>query len=90
MESLIQLATHDLTRRLAIDTAAVRVICTEARTWPDSSLGCPRPGMKYRQVPVDGYRILLAVGNDIYAYHGGGGRGPFLCPERPRGPPLSD
>jgi hypothetical protein len=33
----------------------------------------------YPQVLSEGYRIELRVQNQIYAYHGGEGRGPFLC-----------
>ena len=35
--------------------------------------------MKYRQVPMDGALIRLAVDGKVYEYHSGGGRDPFLC-----------
>ena len=47
--------------------------------WPDASLGCPQPGMKYKQVPQDGALIILQVAGKVYEYHVGGGRGLFLC-----------
>jgi hypothetical protein len=41
----------------------------EEKDWPDSSLGCPQPGMAYLQVITPGYLIVLrALGND-YMYH---------------------
>ena len=78
---LIEAATRDLALRLSVEASAIELIQFEEVTWPDTSLGCPSPGMKYRQVPSDGYRILLSVAGKQYAYHGNGRRGPFYCPE---------
>lgn len=78
-EQLIEQARQDLARRLDLDAAGIEVERAEAVVWPDGSLGCPQPGMVYTQVLQDGYRILLRVDKEIYAYHGGGSRGPFLC-----------
>lgn len=78
-DQLVELARQDLARRLGVDAADIELESAEAVVWPDGSLGCPRPGMVYTQVLQDGYRILLRVGKEIYAYHGGGSRGPFLC-----------
>lgn len=36
-------------------------------------------GMKYKQVPVDGYLIRLAYEGQVFNYHGSGSCGPFLC-----------
>ncbi|MGD9318190.1 MAG: hypothetical protein PVG56_15245, partial [Anaerolineae bacterium] len=47
--------------------------------WSDGSLGCPQPGMAYKQVPQEGVLIRLSVSGTIYNYHGGGSRDPFLC-----------
>jgi hypothetical protein len=35
--------------------------------------------MAYIQVMVEGYRIMLQHAGQLYAYHGGGSRPPFLC-----------
>jgi len=72
-------AIADLADRLSVEVTAVELVKSEAVVWPDASLGCPLPGMKYRQVPKDGYRILLRAGGRIYSYHGDGRRGPFYC-----------
>jgi hypothetical protein len=79
MDPRVAAALRDLANRLAIDESQIQLVLAEAVTWPDPSLGCPEPGMRYRQVPVDGYRILLRVADRVYAYHGGDGRGPFHC-----------
>ena len=72
-------AIADLGQRLGVAGSAIEVVSVESVVWPDRSLGCPRPGMSYVQVQVDGARILLRHDGTTYAYHSGGGRGPFLC-----------
>lgn len=90
LQPLVDLAIADLVQRLGITRAAVSV--TEAVTvvWPDRSLGCPRPGMQYPQVPHDGFLIRLQAQGRTFAYHGGGSRPPFLCESPDRsGPPAA-
>ena len=78
-EPLLRVAIGDLARRLDIDPAHISVVETRAVMWPDRSLGCPRPGMAYAQVPQDGALIRLQAQGREFAYHSGGGRAPFLC-----------
>jgi len=79
---LLSVAIGDLAQRLNIDPAGISVIETRAVVWPDRSLGCPRPGMAYAQVPQDGALIRLRAGGREFDYHSGGGRPPFLCEKR--------
>ncbi|ACL23974.1 hypothetical protein [Chloroflexus aggregans] len=79
IEQQIAAAKQDLAQRLRIDAATIEVVSVEAVTWPDGSLGCPRPGMAYTQVLIDGLRILLRVGDQLYPYHSGNNQPPFLC-----------
>lgn len=81
-EPLLRVAVGDLAQRLNIDPADIDVIEASAVVWPDRSLGCPRPGMAYAQVPQDGARIRLRAGGREFDYHSGGGRAPFLCDKR--------
>lgn len=84
-------AVADLTERLDAAPDEVEVLRAEAVTWNDGSLGCPEPGKVYTQALVDGYKIVLRVGNRTYPYHSGGGRGPFLCENlQPSIPPQPD
>lgn len=76
---LVAQAKADLATRLGIDVAQVTVVSSTAVTWPDGSLGCPKPGMFYTQALVDGTRTILEAGGTRYNYHSGGGRAPFLC-----------
>lgn len=79
LESFVMQAKDDLAKRLSIPTEQINVLEAASVIWPDGSLGCPKPGMLYTQVQVDGILIRLQVGEQTYEYHGGGGRAPFLC-----------
>ncbi|WP_130385175.1 hypothetical protein [Kribbella sp. VKM Ac-2569] len=83
--SVVDQAKADLTKRLGVDAAQVTVVSSEDVTWPDGSLGCPEPGMRYTQALVPGNRTVLEVGGQQYNYHSGGHRPPFLC-EQPQPP----
>ncbi len=76
---LIEQAKQDLAQRLGVDVSAVEVAQVAAVTWPDGSLGCPRPGMAYIQVLIDGVFVQLRVGDQLYNYHGDGRQPLFLC-----------
>jgi hypothetical protein len=88
LRSLVGVAMADLAMRLQVDPNRIAVVEAEAVVWPDASLGCPQPGMQYRQVPSDGARIRFEVDGSTYDYHAGGDRPePFLCePVRSREP----
>ncbi len=83
--SVVDQATADLSKRLGVDAAAVTVVSSDEVTWPDGSLGCPEPGMRYTQALVPGNRTILEVDGKQYHYHSGGHRAPFLC-EHPQSP----
>ncbi|WBQ08158.1 hypothetical protein [Kribbella sp. CA-293567] len=72
-------ARADLANRLGIEPAQVTVVSSAEITWPDGSLGCPKPGMSYTQALIEGTQTVLEAGGTRYAYHSGGGRQPFLC-----------
>lgn len=79
LQRLIDTAIADLANRLSIDRNTVEVISAQSVVWPDRSLGCPQPGMVYPQVLSEGFHIELRAKDQVYSYHGGEGRGPFLC-----------
>lgn len=78
-KALVAQAREDLARRLSIEPDAVAFVKLKEVVWPDRSLGCPRPGVAYPQVPQDGVQILLRAAGSTYTYHAGSGRAPFLC-----------
>jgi hypothetical protein len=66
----------------------VRVLESEAVTWPDSGLGCSAPEESTLQVLTPGYRVVLLAGERRLEYRGDR-RGHFsLCPEGRGGPPV--
>ena len=79
LAALVAVAAGDLADRLSVSIGDVVVVSAESVVWPDGSIGCPIPDMRYTQVQVDGTKIVLSVDGGIYNYHSGAGRGPFLC-----------
>ena len=93
LQSLVEEAKEDLAKRLSISIVQIDLIEAEEVVWPDSSLGCPQPGMAYKQVPEDGALIILQGEGILYLYHTGGSRGLFLCEKvkkDPNAPPRID
>ena len=68
-ERLYQLARTDLAKRLGIEERKVKKLSVEPRTWPDASLGCPKPDALYAQVETRGFLIELEALGKTYAYH---------------------
>ena len=75
----VALAREDLASRLGVDPSEVEVASRAEVDWPDASLGCPQPGMRYKQVVTNGTLTILTIDGREYRYHAGGGRLPFLC-----------
>ncbi len=82
---LVQQARDDLAKRLGIPSEQTDLVEYKSVEWPDGSLGCPKPGMLYTQVMVDGLLMRFQAQGKLYDYHSGGQRPPFLC-ENPSDP----
>ena len=63
----------------------VEVVSAEPVRWNDGSLGCPEPGRAYTQSLVDGYRVIVRVG-DVELDYRVNGRGRFRICRRAGGP----
>jgi hypothetical protein len=83
-DEIVLLARKDLAARLSVPVDQVELLDVQHVTWPDASLGCPRPDMRYKQVPQDGLLIRLQSQGRPYEYHSGANRGPFLCEQSPQ------
>jgi hypothetical protein len=68
-EKVVAAAKADLMERLGVAEEAVVVQSVDAVQWPDSSLGCPQPGMMYLQVITPGFRVLLEAAGQTHEYH---------------------
>lgn len=61
---------RDAASKLGVPASQLRVEQVEARSWSDSSLGCPQPGLLYAQVITPGYLVLVGgAGREPLAYH---------------------
>jgi len=78
---LVQIAKEDLARRLELSVSEISLISVEAVDWPDTSLGCPQPGMMYAQVITPGYLIVLEAKGQSYEYHTDTDQLSVLCGE---------
>lgn len=67
--ALRQAVVTDAARRFGVAESAVVVFAAEHVTWPDGSLGCPKPGMRYTQMLVPGYRLTARTAERELRYH---------------------
>lgn len=79
LQSLVEKAKEDLAGRLSVPASQIDVLEARDVVWPDSSLGCPKPGMLYMQALTPGYLIRLRADGQDYEYHAGRSRSVFLC-----------
>ncbi len=80
-ETTVALAVDTLSRKLSVAKDDIRVVHVSSVEWPDTSLGCPQPGLHYAQVLTPGSLVLLQSNNKAYRVHVGAGRA-LVC-ERP-------
>ena len=86
---MIEAALDDAANRSTTARADIKVTSAEPVTWPDGSLGCPKPGMMYTQALVAGYRIVLQAGEQTLNYHAMSRGKPVFCPASRVAPPVS-
>ena len=68
--------------------ADVEVNDVQRRTFGDTALGCPQPGVSYAQMLTDGYRVLVKVGAKVLDFRvPAAGGAATLCQRRPSSAP---
>lgn len=90
-DDLLQQMVDDLSQRLDVSADEIVIQRAERVVWRDGALGCPKPGQVYTQALVNGYRVTLAAGDQLYNYHANNSGYFFLCdnPTPPiKGPPA--
>lgn len=65
----VMAAVREMAEQRNIPPEEIRVFSWEPVDWPDTSLGCPEPGMMYAQVIVPGYLVVLEVRGELYRVH---------------------
>jgi len=88
MQSIVEAVLADALERTGLARDALEVLSAEPVTWPDGSLGCPRPGMEYTQALVPGYRIRIRAGGRTLDYHANQRGYWILCPDGASQDPL--
>ena len=70
MTPLHEAVLADARQRSGVGPDQVRVVQSEAVTWPDGSMGCPAPDRMYTQALVPGSRLEVeAPGQLPLLYH---------------------
>ena len=77
-QGVADLAIRALADELDIPITGIEVDTVRAVDWPDTSVGCPQPGMSYGQVITPGHKITLRVDGAIHVVHEANGRA-FVC-----------
>jgi hypothetical protein len=85
LQNLIEKAREDLAQRLSPPVSQIYLVDAQEVFWPNSSLGCPEPGMVYAEVITPGYLIILSAGDREYEYHASRGTMVIYC-ENPMPP----
>lgn len=62
-------AVAKLAAQLRVAESEIVVTGSEPQTWPDSSMGCGRPGTAALTVMTEGYAVTLAAGGKQYRVH---------------------
>ena len=91
---LLDVILKDLAGRTGAALEKIAVIQSQATIWNDGSMGCPQPGVMYTQALVNGYWVILQIGNQKYDYRAAQTGYFFLCerglaPVTPPGTPSS-
>ncbi len=47
----------------------VGFVSIKPKQWPNTALGCPKPGMFYAQHVTPGYVVMLRIGHRTYEVH---------------------
>lgn len=54
---------------LGVAPETIQIVSVDARDWPDTSLGCPRPGEAYAQVITPGFLIVVEADGERIEFH---------------------
>jgi hypothetical protein len=81
-QAAVDAVTRAAAARTNLPAASLQVQRVERHDWPDSSLGCPAPGMLYAQVLTSGYVVVVAGGGRQLEYHIADQGQPVLCQEQ--------
>lgn len=90
LDAMVAAARADAAQRSGVADAALEVLSAAPVTWPDGSLGCAQPGVRYTMALVSGYRIMIRAQTRTFDYHASQRGGLLLCPAGQSGEPAAD
>jgi len=73
-EPVANAAIDALAAELRIPREQIEVDMIRAVDWPNSSLGCPKPGVAYLDVITPGHQVTLRANGEVYVVHEAGNR----------------
>lgn len=68
-QEMVMLVQRRLAQELDLPQRRIQIVDMTPYTWADTSLGCPLPEQTYTPRSIDGYRIIVSVGETDYAFH---------------------
>ncbi|QIM21842.1 hypothetical protein G7075_13075 [Phycicoccus sp. HDW14] len=75
----VKAALEDAAGRSGIAPGTVEIAGYQRVTWSDGSLGCPKKGMAYPQMTVEGELLRLSIGQRVLEYHARAGGSFAFC-----------
>jgi hypothetical protein len=75
---MFALTQRRLAQEFNLPMRRIQLLEMQAVAWRDSSLGCPVEGQDYAAIIIDGYRLVVSVGDTEYLFHTDFDR-PTLC-----------
>jgi len=81
IEKLTTDAKRDLAAKIFVKAEDIQISSVTPVTWPDTSLGCSKPGKKYKTQKIKGFRFVLENRGREYSYHADRDQRVFACPE---------
>jgi hypothetical protein len=69
----------DIIQTIGKEPGELKILRASEMVWPDSSLGCPQPGLEAVQVQVEGFQLVLLVDGEMFDYRTSGLNTFFRC-----------
>ncbi len=80
LDSVVDTALAHAAATTGLSADELELVRAESVTWPDGSLGCPRPDVVYTQAPVPGYRVQVRAQQRLLNYHADAKGYVIFCP----------
>ena len=82
LQNLVSQAKQKLSQKFQLNIADISLFSVAPAEWPDSSLGCPQPGVLYQPVVTPGYQMVFESGRRTFVVHTGQSSQVLICTVR--------